>query len=232
MTPGIIGIAETDTVWDALRMLVGHRISALVVFDAARTPVGVLSEGDLMRRAELGSERRRPVWLEFLLGDGHASRDYVEAHGDRVGELMHRGIVSIEADCELPEAIDMMLARRVRRLVIMDKGEAVGVLARSDLLRPLLSAAPAPAPPCSDDELRARVEAAIVREPWTPARAVRVEVADGVVTLLGAIADDRLRDGLKVLCETVPGVKSVRDRIAWVEPSSGYLVPVPDASEG
>ncbi len=226
MTSAIVGIAETASIWDALALLVEHKISALVVFDKGGLPVGLLSEGDLMRRSELGTQKQRPAWLEFLLGDGLASRNYVAAHGGKVGEIMTKGVISVDVNAELPEAIDLMLARRIRRLVVMNQGSAVGVISRSDLLRPLLKAAPLPMPPCSDDELRARVEAAIARESWTPARAVRVEVVDGVATLLGAIADDSLRGGLKVLCENVPGVLRVRDRLAWIEPNSGYLVPV------
>ena len=70
--------------WDALDLMTARKISALVVFDAIGAPVGVLSEGDLLRRAEFGAEKRRPRWLEFLLGGGRAARDYTRSHGRHV----------------------------------------------------------------------------------------------------------------------------------------------------
>ena len=68
MTERVISVGEGASLWEALHALADNRVSALVVTDSAGAPVGVLSEGDLLRRAELGTEQRRPGWLEFLVG--------------------------------------------------------------------------------------------------------------------------------------------------------------------
>ena len=224
MTPKLIGVPETASLWDALKLMTASSISALVVFDGAGEPVGILSEGDLMRRAEFGAEKKRPHWLEFLLG-GRAARDYAQSHGRRVDELMTRGILSVEANAEVAEAVDLMLQSKVRRLLVTDGADSVGILSRSDLVRALMRSAPAETAPASDADIQAAVEAQMAAQTWAPAAGVRVRVEDGVVTLEGAISEDSLRGGLKVLVENTPGVKAVRDRLAWIEPNSGYYVP-------
>lgn len=227
MTPNVIGIAETATLWDALEAFVRSQVSALVVFNASGAPVGVLSEGDLLRRAELGTQKKRPGWLDFLLG-GRAARDYVHSHGRRAGELMTRGLVTIGEEAALSEAVDLMLERRIKRLIVMRDGVAVGVLSRADLLRALMSAIPQPGVERPDADIQAAVMTELQREAWTPLGSIRVGVAGGTVTLDGTISDEQKRDALRVLVENVAGVRSVRDRLAWIEPNSGYLIPGPE----
>jgi CBS domain-containing protein len=226
MTPELIGVAESASLWDALQLMVSRSVSALIVFDSMGAAVGILSEGDLMRRAELGAEKRRPRWLEFLMG-GKSARDYAHSHGRGVREIMTYGIVSVEADAEVGEAVDLMIEKRVRRLVVMQGSDPVGVLSRSDLVRALIRALPPEAGPRPDAEIQADIEAEIARQAWAPASTVRVVVENGVATLEGAISDDSLRGGLKVLAENVPGVKAVHDRLAWIEPNSGFYVDAP-----
>jgi CBS domain-containing protein len=228
MTLGLIGVRETATLSEALDALLRGRISALFVFDASGEPAGVLSEGDLMRRAEIGTQKRRPDWLEFLLGGGKAAEDYAHANGRAVAEIMTRGVFSIDEEADLSEAVDLMLKRRIKRLAVMRDGKAVGVLSRSDLLRALKSALPSPQGNASDAEIGAALAAEIDRQSWAPRGSVRVSVENGIVTLEGAITNGRLRDGLRVLAENTPGVTKVRDRIAWIEPNSGFLVPLAD----
>jgi len=110
MTLGLIGVPETATLSEALDALLRGRISALFVFDASGEPAGVLSEGDLMRRAEIGTQKRRPDWLEFLLGGGKAAEDYAHANGRVVTEIMTRGVFSIDEVADLSEAVDLAIS--------------------------------------------------------------------------------------------------------------------------
>ena len=204
------------------------RISALFVLDASGEPVGVLSEGDLLRRAELGTQKQRPGWLEFLLGGGRAAEEYARANGRGVAEIMTRNVFSIDEEADLSEAVDLMLEHRIKRVAVQREGKAVGVLSRSDLLKALMSALPSPHQTASDVQIGAALDAEIKRQSWAPRGSIRISVENGIVTLDGAVTDDRLRDGLRVLAENVPGVTDVRDRISWIEPNSGYLVPPGD----
>jgi CBS domain-containing protein len=226
MTPGVIGVEESASLWDALSLMTTRHVSALIVFDAIGAPVGVLSEGDLMRRAEFGAEKREPRWLEFLIGGGRAARDYAHSHGRHVHEIMTRHVLAVEAEAELAEAIDLMLERKVRRLLVVKDSEPVGVISRSDLVRALMRALP-PETTRPDAEIKAAIEAALAREEWAPVATVHVAVHDGVATLEGTIPDGNMREGLKTLVENVPGVRKVHDKTAWIEPNSGAFIPSP-----
>jgi CBS domain-containing protein len=231
MTSAVIGVSDTATLGEALQALLRSKVSALVVFDSAGAPVGILSEGDLLRRAELGTQKHRPAWLDYLVGGGGSAEAYARSHGRRVGEIMTRGIISIGEEAELSEAVDVMLKRNIKRLVVLRAGKAVGVLSRSDLLKALMAAQPDPNAKSTDAQIEAAVKAEIDRQQWAPRGSISISVADGIVTYEGAVSDDRLRDGLRVLAENIPGVKKVRDRLAWIEPNSGFLVPFEEETE-
>ena len=225
MTYGVIGVPETASLAEAVETMLRSRVSALFVFDADNAVIGVLSEGDLLRRSELGSERKRPHWLELLLGSGRLAEAYAHEHGRKVGEVMTRNVETIAEDAELSEAVDRMIHRRIKRLPVL-RGEAVvGVISRSDLLKGLLAAAPGANAPHPDAEIKAAIQAELDKLGWAPRASVRVEVANGVVTFAGAITDERLRDGLKVIAENTPGVTAVHDHMAWIEPNSGFILP-------
>jgi len=228
MTYGVIGAPETASVAEAVETMLRSRVSALFIFDADHAVIGVLSEGDLLRRGELGSERRRPHWLELLLGSGRLAETYAHEHGRKVGEVMTRNVETIGEDAELSEAVDRMIHRRIKRLPVL-RGEAVvGVISRSDLLKGLLAAQPRANGIHQDAEIKAAIQSEIDKLEWAPRASVSVDVVNGVVTFGGAITDERLRDGLKVIAENTPGVTQVRDHIAWIEPNSGFFMPSPD----
>jgi CBS domain-containing protein len=227
MTPKLLGVTETASLWEALNLMVTNKVSALAVFDPIGALVGILSEGDLMRRAELGAEKRRPRWLEFLAGGGRSAREYARSHGRRVHEIMTRGVLTVDVNAELNEAIDIMMEKRVRRLVVMKSSQPVGVLSRSDIVRALMRALPPEHQNRDDAALQSAIEDELGRQSWAPVNSIRVTVTDGVATLEGAIPDDSLREGLTVLVENVAGVKTVRDHLAWVEPNSGLYMGTP-----
>jgi CBS domain-containing protein len=225
MTYGVIGVREGASLAEAVETMLRSHVSALFVFDADNAVVGVLSEGDLLRRGELGSERKRPHWLELLLGGGRLAEAYAHEHGHKVGEVMTPNVETIAEDAELSTAVDRMIHRRIKRLPVLRGETVVGVISRSDLLKGLLTAAPGANAPHPDAEIKNAIQTELDRLEWAPRASVRVEVADGVVTFTGSIIDQRLRDGLKVIAENTPGVTEVHDHIAWIEPNSGIVMP-------
>ena len=226
MTANVISVTEDATLLEALRKLVDSKVSALAVLDSEGEPLGVLSEGDLMQRAEIGTPKRRTGWLDFLLGGGaRSAEDYVVSHGRKVSEVMTRGALTIGEDAEVSGAVDIMIARKVKRLIVVRDRVAVGVVSRSDLLKALLTNLERPHAERSDNDIFTDIIGQMARESWAPKGSIHADVDDGIVTLEGAICDERLRGALNVLVENVPGVKGVKDKLAWIEPNSGYLVP-------
>lgn len=232
MTAEVISVTPETTVAEAAELLLQHRISGLPVVAADGAVVGIVTEGDLLRRAETGTARRHARWLEFLISPGRLAREYADAHGRRVGEVMTRGVVTVAPQDPLDAAVRLMEHRGVKRLPVVAGGRLVGIISRANLVSALLHSLPKPgnAAAGADAEIRARILAAIAREPWGPRASVDVKVADGAAELTGSITDERERTALKVLVENTPGVKSVRDRLIWVEPMSGFVIP-PESEE-
>jgi CBS domain-containing protein len=230
MTTNVVGIQCDATIDQAIEIMLKSRISALPVFDDKNTLVGVLSEGDLLRRAELGTEKQRPRWLELLLGPGRFAGAYAHAHGRKVSEVMTPDVVTIDQTASLEEAVDLMNRHNVKRLPVLSEGRLVGIIARADLLRALAPLLRAPAKAGSDEETHDFILAELGHEVWAPLASIDVDVRNGVVSLRGSLSDERQRDAIKVIAENAPGVTAVHDHMIWVEGNSGaYLLSEEDA---
>lgn len=233
MTSPVTTVTPETPVREALRVMLERRISGLPVVDEVGMLVGLVSEGDFLRRSELGTEKKRS-WLDFLRGHGRAAEDYAHSHGRTVGEVMTREVVAISHNAPLEEAVALMEKRRVRRLPVTD-GDALGIVTRSDILRALLPKVEAPCDgdvaPASDEAIRAAIVAEFKQQSWAPAMLIDVRVAEGVVELGGALVDERQRAAIRVIAENVAGVRSVKDKMVWIDPMSGMTLTAPDADK-
>jgi len=220
MTPKVICVGPDETVVNAARLMLQHRISGLPVVDKEGGLVGIVTEGDFLRRGELGTQRRRPKWLEFILGPGKLAQEYVQASSKKIEDIMTSDPLTIGEDASLETVVDMMERRRIKRIPVTRGNRVVGIVSRANLMHALASLARDVGPPAGDDSsIRATIMATIAKQDWAPR--VNVIVRDGVAELYGVVTDDRERQGLVVAAETVPGVKRVVDHLVWVEPISG-----------
>jgi CBS domain-containing protein len=224
MTRRVIAVAVDDTILNAAQAMLRNAISGLPVTDAAGNLVGVVTEGDFLRRAELGTQRRRPRWLEFLIGPGRLADEYVRACGRKVREVMTEDPCTIAEDDSLENAVELMERRRIKRLPVLRDGKMVGIISRSNLMRALVSLArDAQAPAGDDGAIRDAILAALGQQGW--ALGIEAVVKNGVVELWGTVMDDRERRACVVACENVAGVRQVHDHLVWVEPMSGMAFP-------
>lgn len=229
MTRDVISIDPDATVLQAARLMLQHHISGLPVIDQDGALVGVLSEGDFLRRRETRTERRRSRWLEFLMGPGKIAAEYSHSHGSKVSEVMTPDVVTVDVTTPLEEIVDVMERRRVKRVPVICGSQVVGIVTRSNLMHAMVSLARVAQPGATDDAaIRERLLAEIQKEQWAPAATANVVVHDGVVELWGVIVDERQRDALKVAAENIPGVKAVKDHMIWIEPTSGMTIEPPD----
>jgi len=229
MTRNVASIGRDAPIGDAIRLMLDHRISGLPVVDGSGKVVGMLTEGDLLRRAETQTERQRPRWLELLLGPGRLADEYVRTHGRKVGEIMTEDLVSVAEDTPLAEIVQLMERRRIKRLPVLRGDALVGIVTRADLMRALGQLVDKePISASDDDEIQKCVLAELARTAWAPRAGITVVVTDGIVELDGAITNEKAREAVRVAAENVPGVKSVRDRLVWVEPVSGTVIGAPD----
>ena len=227
MTSPVKTVGPRDTIRTAIETMLAAHVSGLPVVDGEGRLVGVLSQGDLLRRVELGTEKQRSRWIEFLVGPGRSASDYVQTHGRYIEEVMTADPIVVEADTPLEEVVGIMERRRIKRVPVVRDGRLIGIVTRSDLLASLLAAEKALAVTAGNDAaIRTAILAELEKKAWVPPAAIRIEVVDGTVTLAGTILDEREREALRVAAENVPGVKAVNDELVWVDPNSGaYLGP-------
>ena len=225
MTPNVICIGADEPVVKAARLMLQNRISGLPVVDKDGELVGMVTEGDFLRRGELGTQRQRPKWLEFIVGPGKLAQEYTHSSGRKVEDIMTSDPWTIGEDETLEAVVDTMERHNVKRLPVTRGGRMVGIVSRANLMHALASLSrDVPAPPPGDDSaIRDKILAAIAKQDWAPR--VNVIVKNGVAELHGVITDDRERQGLIVAVENIPGVKQVRDHLVWVEPMSGMAFP-------
>jgi len=220
MTPNVISVKADESILRAARLMLQNRISGLPVVDANGALVGVVTEGDFLRRGELGTSRRRPKWIEFLVGPGRLASEYVHQSGRKVAEVMTPNPLTVGEDDSLETVVQLMERRRIKRLPVMRGGRMVGIISRANLMHALASIArETPTTTIDDATIRDRILEALAEHHW--AFGVNVVVKDGVAEIWGTIMDERERQGCIVAVENVPGVKQVHDHLVWVEPMSG-----------
>jgi CBS domain-containing protein len=228
MTSNVLTVTEDTPVLEAIRLMLQRKISGLPVVDASNTLVGMVTEGDFLRRSELGTERHAARWIEFLTGPGRLADEYAHARGRKVRDVMTPDLHTVAEDAPLDEIVETMERRHVKRVPVLRGRTLAGIVTRSNLLRAIAGLAHAVAPASADDAaIREKLVAELKKQPWAPVAAVDIAVADGVVTLSGAILDDRQRHALRVAAENIPGVKKVEDHLVWIEPMSGTVIEAP-----
>ncbi|MGO9702750.1 MAG: CBS domain-containing protein [Xanthobacteraceae bacterium] len=224
MTRNVISIPANETVLKAVNTMLENRISGLPVVDAHGNLVGMVTEGDFLRRGEIGTQRRRPKWVEFLVGPGRLADEYVHASGRKVDEVMTADPVTVAEDDTLDTVVELMERRHIKRLPVLRGGKMVGIVSRANLMLALASLArEAQMPVGGDATLRDRIVAAFAKQRWAPQ--VNVVVKNGVADLWGTIMDERERRACVITAENVAGVSEVHDHLVWVEPMSGMAFP-------
>jgi CBS domain-containing protein len=225
MTRHVISIAPDAPVEDAVKLMLDRGISGIFVVDAAGQLAGVVTEGDLLRRTELGTGRERSWWLKLLVSPGRQAEDFTRAHGRKVSDVMTGTVVSVDVDAPLTEIVELMERHRIKRVPVTEKGRVVGVVSRADLLRALaVTARQVQLLPGDDRAIRNRLLDALEKEAWTPVSTLNVTVSDGVVDIWGTISDEQERRAIAVIAENTPGVKRVNDHLVYVEPYSGTVI--------
>jgi CBS-domain-containing membrane protein len=203
----------------------------LFVVDTAGVLVGVVTEGDLLRRDELGTERRKSWWLRLIASPGRQAADFTRTHGRRVADVMTHDLISVDANAPLEEIVARMEEHRIKRVPVLQDDRMVGVVSRADLLRALSVATRDRAGSAPDDRsIRDQILDTLATEPWAPRTTLNVTVLNGVVDLWGTIGNDQERRAISVIAENTPGVRKVIDHLVFVEAYTGTVIEPPPAA--
>ena len=228
MTRQVITIDADSTVADAAKRMLDHHISGMPVVDEQGRVVGIISEGDLLRRSEVNTARdsagRRPSWWLALFAGPFAAQSeesaeaYTKEHSRLVRDVMTHNVVCVDDDASLEKVVSTMESRRIKRVPVVSDHRIVGIISRANLMRVLTSvASDIPAPTTDDRSLRAKVIEAFKGQSWAPDFGENIVVRDGVVQLWGTVSSEAHREALVVAARNVPGVKEVEDNIDVVD---------------
>jgi len=228
MTRNPITITEDTSLREAALLMLENRISGLPVVDKFGKLVGIITEGDFIRRAEIGTQTRRARWLAFFIGPGRAATEFVHEQGRKVGEVMNSQPVTISEQTSLEEVVRLMEKHNIKRLPVVSGMKLLGIVTRTDLLRTVANLdREVPDPTADDDHIQQRIIRAIEKSAWRPV-SFNIRVRDGVVHIDGIIIDERSRPATIVAAENTEGVKQVHDHLCWVEPMSGLSLLSPE----
>ena len=228
MTRPVITVTPQTAIVEAANTMLQKHVSGLPVADATGKLVGIVSEGDFIRRSEIGTQRRRGRFLKFILGPGQAATDFVHEHGRKVAEIMTPQPLTITEDTAPEEIVELMEKNNVKRLPVMRGDKIVGIVSRANLLQAVASLArEIPDPTADDDHIRNRVIDALAKNDWCPF-GLSVIVRDGIVHLSGVITEERSRQAAIVAAENVAGVNKVHDHLCWVDTMSGAYLNSPE----
>jgi CBS domain-containing protein len=222
MVRDVVVVGVATPVREAACLMLEHRVSGLPVVDADGRVIGIVSEGDLIHRAEAGTERRRSWWLEALAGAPELARDYVMSHAQKVGDVMTKRVISASEETELSQLAELMQRHRIKRIPVVRDGCLVGIISRADLVKAYLQVAATPGQVLSDAEIRVRLDTVLANEPWVDTALLNVAVDDGVVELGGCVSSHEQRKALQVAAEALSGVRHVHNHVVVRLVAYGY----------
>jgi CBS-domain-containing membrane protein len=214
MVSDVITVSADGSVNDVAKTLLANRISAVPVVDQQGSLVGIVSEGDLVRRPEIGTERVRSWWLDALSTNRGLADEFVRSHSRKVSDVMTRDVVTARPDTSLDQIATMLETHRIKRVPIVSDGKIVGIVSRANLVQALASLTEKriPATAASDAALRGKLLARLQKAPRTGSLPNLI-VHDGTVQLWGTVDSEAERNVVRVAVEATPGVRCVIDNL-------------------
>lgn len=218
MTTPVITVDPDTSVQDLAMLLSQHGISGVPVVDVENRLVGMVTEGDLLHRAETGTEhrteRRHYRWFDTVASDQELARDYVKSHGRKVADLMTPDVVTVGETTELADIADLLETKHIKRVPVVRDGALVGIVSRANLVRALAATPMSSASAEDDRSMRARLIAELSGQEWANIWAADVIVRDGVFHFWFS-GDQPIeeREAMRVAAENIPGVKGVEQHI-------------------
>jgi CBS domain-containing protein len=223
MVTNVIAVGPDACVQDVARILLSSRISGVPVVGSDGKLLGMVSEGDLMRRVEAGTGRKRPWWLAILTGREVLASEFIKEHSRRIADVMTRNVVTAAPDTPLSTIANLLERNAIKRVPIVEDGKVVGIVSRANLLQALasLSEQTQAATPIDDSKIREKVIAQLKAEPWTRPSLINVIVQDGAVELWGIVDSVSEKKAVRVAAEVTPGVRAVNDNLIIRPAESG-----------
>lgn len=214
MTTNVATILEETPIEEIVQILLDRHISGLPVVKEDGTLVGIVSEGDLIRRQETQTTRRRSWWLELLTSREDLARDYAKSHGRQARDIMTNDVVSVSEDTDLAEVASLLERNRIKRVPVNRDGRLVGIISRANLIQALsLSGRDADIGehPADDRRIREQLIDELNETRWADVRQLNFLVDKGVIHLWGIVQSEEERHALRAAASNIDGAKGVHD---------------------
>jgi CBS domain-containing protein len=223
MTTPVVSVAPETGVSEVARLLLELNISAVPVIQGGGGLVGMISEGDLLRRAEGDGHRHGSWWLRLFSVPGHRAEEYVKMHGRSVADVMTRDVITVAEDTFAGDIAHLLETKRIKRVPVLRDGKVIGIVSRADLLRSLAAQRDPPTATTSveDETIRKQILEEIGAGDWAPTSRVSVIVVDGMVQIWGVVDSYEQGGALRVAAVNVPGVKGVELNVS-IMPGHGW----------
>jgi len=224
MVTNVITVGPDARVADVAHILLTARISGVPVVAPNGELLGMVSEGDLMRRVEAGTGRRRPWWLAIFTGKEPLAMEFIREHSRKVTDVMTRGVITAAPDTPLWKIANLLEKNAIKRVPIVEGGKVVGIVSRANLLQALasLSKRVEVASGADDSQIRDKVLSQLNAEPWTRPSLINVIVQDGTVELWGIVDSASEKKAVRIAAEVTPGVRAVNDNLIIRPAQAGY----------
>jgi CBS domain-containing protein len=224
MVPNVITVSPEASVQDVAALLLNNRISAVPVVAPDGQLVGIVSEGDLIRRTETDTDHHRSWWMQLLVGRTPLAAEYIKSHSRKVSDIMTRRVITAEPDTSLREIASLLEKHGIKRVPIVHNGKLVGIVSRANLVQALATHAKSPEASGTfyDLSIREQVMARLQGEAWTKFVPFNVIVRDGTVHLWGIVDSETVRHAIRVAVEETAGVRAIDDHLA-IEGISAYM---------
>jgi CBS domain-containing protein len=226
MTRDVVTATPEMTVQDVAKLMINHRISGVPIVDGDRQLVGIVTEGDLLRRSETGTERQHSRWSEWFSPNSRLAAEYIKSHARRLADIMTREVVNVSELATLSEIADLMEARRIKRVPVVHDGKLVGIVSRADLLRVLASGGACLLDDDRDRPICNRLLAELRKQKWANPNESDIIVSNGVVYFWGIVGSEEERRALRIAAENTPGVRGIEDHTISGPLRPGPLFPV------
>ncbi len=212
MTREVVTIGPDTPVAEIAKVLLERRISGVPVIEGDEI-VGIVSEGDLIHRQEIGTERRAGSWWLKLFGGDRSTLDFIKIHGLTARDVMTRPAITVTEDTPLNRIADLFESRHVKRVPVARNGRLVGIVSRANLVQALAAASvpKATAAARDDDTIRDELLQTLNAEPWWTPLTSHVIVSEGIVHIWGLNGTVDAHDAARIAALNVAGVREVED---------------------
>ncbi|MBT2785253.1 MULTISPECIES: CBS domain-containing protein [unclassified Halomonas] len=223
MTPKVVSVGPDAEVREIAQLLLNHRISAVPVVDDEHRVIGIVSEGDLMRRVKNDGNHRDAWWLTLFTG-GKDAGDYVKSHGRKAHEVMTPNPMTVEENTPLHTIARMLEKHHIKRVPVLRDGKLVGIVSRANLLQGIANAAVAPTQsPTDDRQIREAILKEVENNTGVQVEGISVIVDGGAVEVWGLVESLEQKQAVAVAAENVPGVTKVENHLGMMPRGVGYM---------